>query len=222
LSAPRALLLDAGGVLYHHTSDYPRVVFERAASHLRTLGASATPESVSRVLDNWRLDPHVQQDIFYAASLILSRHGLIPTPARAEALAETMADAVVSSMILAPGAGELLHWAKRVGLLVAVVSNNWCRVCLLRALTRDNIVHLVDALVSSDSVGFAKPHPAIYNAALGLLGVEPQYALFIDDYGPNVEAAKSLGIKAILHDGRPLYEYIPVVSRLLLEVDEPG
>ncbi len=217
---PKALLLDAGGVLYNHTGEYPRILSERIAEHLRALGANASSESVSRVLDEWRIDPNVQQDLFYASSLLLSEHGLLPTPGRAEALAEAIAATVVSTMILAPGAYELLSWAKKVGLLTAVVSNNWCRRCLYRALERDNVLHLLDALVTSDSVGFAKPHPAIYRAALGLLHVSPKDAVFIDDYKPNVESAQRLGIRAIHHNAaKPLYEYIPVISKLLFEVD---
>jgi FMN phosphatase YigB (HAD superfamily) len=50
--------------------------------------------------------------------------------------------------------------------------------------------------VLSFEVGCAKPQPEIFHAALERAGVEPGGALFIDDLGPNVEAARGLGINA--------------------------
>ena len=51
-----------------------------------------------------------------------------------------------------------------------------------------------DHIVNSSSIGHAKPHPGIFNAALDLLGVKPCEALFIDDKIENVDAATGIGI----------------------------
>ena len=63
----------------------------------------------------------------------------------------------------------------------------------------------VDALVGSKAHGRIKPHPSIFVAALGLLGVEPPEAAMVgDSYGDDIEGARALGIRAILldRDGR--------------------
>ncbi|AEM38612.1 HAD-superfamily hydrolase, subfamily IA, variant 3 [Pyrolobus fumarii 1A] len=208
------LLLDLGGVIYLTNEWYEETLYETAARHLRALGADATPDSVRRVMDTWRLDVSVQQSIVYAAAVLLAEHGLTPTPSRAEALARVLQSAVLSGVYVAPGTYELLRWAKRNGILVGIVSNNWCYECVRLLLERDDLAHLVDTVVTSDIVGFCKPHTKIYEAAMQLLRADPAKTAFIDDYEPNVEGARRAGIGlAIHHDGKPLDHYIPVLER---------
>ncbi len=47
----------------------------------------------------------------------------------------------------------------------------------------------------------AKPEPAIFAAALERAGCAAAEAVFIDDLEPNVHAARSLGIEALLYQG---------------------
>lgn len=54
-----------------------------------------------------------------------------------------------------------------------------------------------DLFLSSCYLGVAKPEPAIYNIALGVVQREPQACVFIDDRGLNVERAAALGIRAV-------------------------
>lgn len=92
----------------------------------------------------------------------------------------------------------MLAWQRRLkesGLKTAILSN-----------MGDNIHdHLVrefewlanfDALVWSYQLGIAKPDEAIYRYTLKQLGVEMCEALFLDDKQVNVDAARSLGMKA--------------------------
>jgi len=55
------------------------------------------------------------------------------------------------------------------------------------------------SLILSSDVGLQKPDAAIYRLALDQLGVQPQQALFIDDFAPNIVGAEAVGIHAILH-----------------------
>jgi putative hydrolase of the HAD superfamily len=59
----------------------------------------------------------------------------------------------------------------------------------------------VGCLTLSFEIGAAKPEPAIYLRCLESLGVEPGEALFVDDRRENVEAARVLGIDAVLFEG---------------------
>lgn len=56
---------------------------------------------------------------------------------------------------------------------------------------------LLDAVVISGEEGVTKPEPAIYRIALERLGVAPEEAVFVDDWKPNVEAARQLGMKGV-------------------------
>jgi len=50
-------------------------------------------------------------------------------------------------------------------------------------------------------MGLRKPEPTIYRRVLGILGIQAERALFIDDRAENVTAAISVGIKAIQFTG---------------------
>lgn len=54
------------------------------------------------------------------------------------------------------------------------------------------------AFFSSCYLGIAKPNPAIYRLGLDLAGLQPASAVMIDDRLQNVEAARSVGMQAIL------------------------
>ena len=55
---------------------------------------------------------------------------------------------------------------------------------------------LVEDIVISAEEGVIKPDPAIYDIALRRLDAKPETTLFLDDYLPNVEAARDLGMAA--------------------------
>ena len=58
-----------------------------------------------------------------------------------------------------------------------------------------------DCVVGSRAFGRTKPHPEIFQHALGLLGVEPEEAAMIgDSYEDDIEGARALGMKAFLLD----------------------
>lgn len=55
-----------------------------------------------------------------------------------------------------------------------------------------------DKYVVSYEVGFMKPHPRIYEAALEEAGTKPEESVFIDDREENIIAAEKLGFQTIL------------------------
>jgi epoxide hydrolase-like predicted phosphatase len=58
---------------------------------------------------------------------------------------------------------------------------------------------LFDFVVDSSSVGIRKPDPRIFQLALERLGdISAGQVLFLDDYQANVDAARDLGLQAIL------------------------
>jgi putative hydrolase of the HAD superfamily len=59
---------------------------------------------------------------------------------------------------------------------------------------------LFDDIVISHQVGVAKPEPAIYEIALGNLGVRADEVVFIDDIELYCIAARTLGMQAIVYE----------------------
>jgi putative hydrolase of the HAD superfamily len=93
----------------------------------------------------------------------------------------------------------MLAWhrqLKQAGLRTAILSNMGDTVHA--SIEREfPWIHDFDVLIWSYEHGIAKPAPEIYRLALSKLGTLPEETLFIDDKHINVEAARSLGMKAI-------------------------
>jgi len=59
-------------------------------------------------------------------------------------------------------------------------------------------LELFDVVVDSCDVGIRKPDPAIFRLTCERLGVAPEAAIFLDDTRRHVEAARQVGLQAIL------------------------
>jgi len=61
----------------------------------------------------------------------------------------------------------------------------------------DHLLEFFDEVIISAEVGFAKPDSPIYQLAADRLGLPVSECVFIDDFPPNVEGARSAGMHAI-------------------------
>lgn len=81
------------------------------------------------------------------------------------------------------------------GLLAAALTNNWS------SAERDDGTRALrghfDAFFESSVLGLQKPDPRIYEHACAALGVRPAEAVFLDDIGRNLKAARALGMTTI-------------------------
>lgn len=97
----------------------------------------------------------------------------------------------------------MLAWQRQLkqdGILTAVLSNIGDSVH--ESLEREfDWLADFDALVWSYQLRVAKPEPAIFHYALKQLGTSAAETLFIDDKPANVEAARALGMKALVYTG---------------------
>jgi len=80
---------------------------------------------------------------------------------------------------------------------LSVLSN--ADMSLRGRLERDGIHALFDDVVVSAEVGMAKPDPAIFRLAVDRLGLAPDECVFVDDWDANVEAARAVGMRGVIH-----------------------
>lgn len=78
---------------------------------------------------------------------------------------------------------------RAAGVKVGAITNNWAGMVL------DTLSGHFDVLVESSVEGVRKPEPAIFERALARLGVEARSTLLFDDIGPNLKAARLLGME---------------------------
>jgi putative hydrolase of the HAD superfamily len=76
------------------------------------------------------------------------------------------------------------------------------------------LADLFDVVVESSKVGMRKPDTAIYELVCRELGVAPSEAVFLDDLGVNLKAARAMGMTTIKVDepGRAIAELERVVG----------
>ncbi len=89
---------------------------------------------------------------------------------------------------------RLLADVRAAGLRTAVLSNIFTGLHALYDVDAEDF----DALVYSCEVGMRKPQPEIYRHVTDLLGVQPEEALFLDDFAAMCEGARAVGMTAVL------------------------
>lgn len=90
-----------------------------------------------------------------------------------------------------------LQRLRAAGIRLCIISNwVWDAPRLVAAL---GLAGWFDTVVVSDRVGYNKPHPAIFRAALEATGVAPSRTAHVgDSYGKDVVGATAVGMQAVL------------------------
>ncbi len=180
------MILDFGGVLWDMRWDVASGLDEQhglpRSSVFETLYRTETWREIERGVGDvatWREQAH----------LALEERASRPLPRLHEAWRQ-------AQHAIAPNVA--LVRALRPPYKVSVLSN--ADATLRRRLEHDiGIDGLFDDIVCSAEVGLAKPDPEVYRLAASRLGVPPERCVFVDDFDPNVAAAVSVGMQAVLH-----------------------
>lgn len=209
----RGVLFDAGGTLV-------QLHVERLAEALRERGAD--PER----LDDGFWRTLVVMDAEFAGQIPdvegwarwwfgrLSENTGIAEQVLTEAFREADEQQGLWDMPI-PGAAECLTRLREGGLRVGVVSNADGRA--EEGLARAGLAELLEVIVDSAVVGAAKPDPAVFDYALGPLGLKPEETWYIGDTVIfDAAGAEAAGMTAWIIDHRGLHtvEYPRRVSTL--------
>jgi epoxide hydrolase-like predicted phosphatase len=98
---------------------------------------------------------------------------------------------------------EKVRSLRAAGIRTGIITNN-VREYADRWRQMIPVHELFDDVIDSSAVGVRKPNPEIFQLALRRLGVtRPDAAVFLDDFAPYVDAARSLGLHGILVDEDP-------------------
>lgn len=181
----KAVVLDFGGVM-------ARVYWpERFRDLEERLGLE--PGSLTKIL--WRSPEWRQAEVGEISDeeywqRIAPRLGLESSEAVRAFRREVYGSQSVDGRMVALVRGLRRHY--RTGLLsnASVREPDWL-------VKRYGLEDLFDVIVLSAAVGVAKPDPAIYSLLLERLGTASEATVFVDDYPPNVAAAKAMGFRGI-------------------------
>jgi putative hydrolase of the HAD superfamily len=201
-SRPRALLLDAGGVLVLPRLALLAGVLDGAVPRLDEPSVDAAHYAGIHAIDTAH-EPLANRSAVYRRAFVAELGAAGPLdPARDAELAAAFRH---SAMWVRPAAGAaaLVRACERVGLPVVVVSN-WDGTIgeRLRAAgvcqEGPGPLGRVERVIDSGAVGVEKPDPRIFQLALEAVGVAPDEALHVgDSTRADVDGATGAGVGAI-------------------------
>jgi putative hydrolase of the HAD superfamily len=202
--APRALLLDFFGTLVSYSPSRVDQGYPRCHAYVREHGASLSYPDFLAAVDGCFAEFDRRSDLDdrefsmgEVAATLLRRYAPGGDPAEFERryLAEWSAGVLVPD-----GLADLLADLRR-SYRLAVVSNTHSSTMVPALMAAAGIDALVDAVVLSVDVGWRKPHPRMYEAALRAVGVEAGAAVFVgDSYTADFAGPAAAGITALLVD----------------------
>lgn len=183
---PAALLLDFGGVIWDMRWDVCRALEARHGLPAGSVFETLYRTPVWAELQCGRGDREAWLEGAHRALEALAGRPLPPLHAEWRASQHPIPATLALVRALRP--------TYRVGVL-----SNADRTLRERLAQHVGIEGLFDDVVCSAEVGLAKPDPAIFRLACARIGASPPACVFVDDHGPNVEAARAVGLRAVLH-----------------------
>ncbi|MGH7774368.1 MAG: HAD family hydrolase [Candidatus Binatia bacterium] len=188
---PKAMLFDAGDVLYHR----PR------------RGALLTPFLAKTGLQNVVLDQRRLAQLKRQAhagqiakeeyqDAVLGLYGVSDPSIRLQG--RRILDEEQRDIVFFDGVPATLHRLKKTGLRLGVVTNTFDATSdKLEWFRRAGIDSVWDSFATSCELKVCKPDPRIYLAALNPLGVRPHEAAFVGHSAIELRGAKALGLTTV-------------------------
>jgi len=212
---------------YNTLVDYDPPREETQSRLLGELGIKISPQELLRpimVADDFLSKEHSRQSLGKRSkeetmALYGQYHGIILREAGLEAAPELIASILKRwmtldlKMTLYDDVAPALDKLKELGLTLGLISN----------VDRDisavyeelGLAKWLGVTITSQAVGFNKPHPEIFQAALKEAGVQPAEAIYVgDQYQIDVVGANGAGMRSILIDRHDFFGDITDALRI--------
>jgi epoxide hydrolase-like predicted phosphatase len=180
----KTLVFDFTGVLYEfNREDYDNFIKS-------TLQISEDAWKKIREQSKAAHKAHIPENVFWKC---IAEEYHLPLPEDWDAQHETV---MLSCIHEIEGMRDLIQSYQQLGYQVALLSNVYTQQAAF--LRRHGFYNDFSLVFVSSETGLEKPDPRAYQMMLDQIKVEPKNCIFIDDTQENVDAAKALGIDAIL------------------------
>ncbi|WP_349827063.1 HAD family hydrolase [Brevibacterium litoralis] len=239
--APRALLLDFGGVVMTTTprEDWEREFADWVVTRARTIGYSLDAEAVAESLRTGRRAHRLWKDSCsrrpepqeLAPAELVGDFLFADLPAPVRAMLALDADPVLERMVVTevdhavrPGVHDLLTTARGAGILLGIVSNAESGRAHRRLLAEAGLGDFFGVQIYSDEVGIRKPHPGMITRAAHALGTTAPDTWYVGDtLDRDVVVGRRAGVGAVLitRDSRTDAPPFSVAEVPDLLVDDP-
>jgi HAD superfamily hydrolase (TIGR01509 family) len=185
-----AILFDFDGTLV----DTETPEYEAWDAVYRRRGARLT-------LEDWAAAVGTGRDSFDPVAHLARLTGLSEDPEAVRGEMRALLALSLPRRRLRPGVRRLLDQAKRAGVRLAVVSSSgrtWVEGHLAARKVRERF----DVIVTREDARYVKPHPELYQVALGRLGVDARHAVAVEDSPAGAAAALAAGLVTVVVPNR--------------------
>ncbi len=196
----RAILFDAGDILYHRPNKE-----EKLKAFLAGVGIQYLPPSVEddEALKDLACRNLISQEDYHQALIRL--YG-VTRPKDLER-GKRLLEEINHDIDYFPGAAETLHGLKKLGFMLGIITDTAAPVYVkLGYFERGGFGSVWDSIVTSKELGTRKPEPEIYHTALFQLGITATQAVFVGHKASELEGAQAVGMKTIA------FNYVPPVK----------
>jgi putative hydrolase of the HAD superfamily len=187
----RALIFDAGDTLYHRPNrgrEFRSFLTENG------LAEKTIPEAVKVKLKDQAFHGVINQEQYREA--ILRLYG-VTAPELLERGSRAMEEDD-NGIEFFKGVPETLLSLKEKGYLLGIITDTANPIHIkLSWFERGGFGHVWDSIISSYELGFEKPDPRIYTAALQQLGLTANQAVFVGHSPEELDGARAVGMQTI-------------------------
>lgn len=211
-----ALLVDVGGTLVRDDTWIARGRYqELMMARLVVVYGGVEPPWARELLDlyTWGT-PDYATPVLEQIAAFLAERGHPATPNEIDRICRACAVPLPEVVQLDPNALAAMQSARRLGLRIAICSNTLWRndEDAHRDWAQFGFDDCFDAYVTSHTTGVTKPHPRIFERALGILGANADVAAMVgDQLLRDVAGGKAVGMRTIWK--RPEWHSGPVEPR---------
>ena len=208
LQRPSHLMLDFFGTMVRYSPSRTEQGFDRSHAVLRSCGSAldypdflALWSATSARFDaDSAVDDHEFSMDEVTEAFLRSALGRAPASSEVQEMRETYISEWNKGVTYPSGMADLVERLAS-DYTVLVVTNTHQADLVPRHLRAMGVDSYIADVVTSVEVGWRKPHPAIYQAALRRASVEPADAVFVGDtYAADYEGPRLVGMSALLID----------------------
>lgn len=218
MSAPRALILDFGGVI-------SRTMFETHAMSEQALGLAPGTLTWKGPFDPagdplWtRMQNREISERDYWMARTRETGALIGEDWQDMQSFVRRARGADPDLIIRPEARAAIAAAKAAGVRLAILSNELDLFYGADFRQRLPLLGDFDVIIDATYGGILKPDPRAYQAALDALGMEAKDCVFVDDQLKNIEGADAIGLPRVHFDvTRPQASYDRALDMLGIDI----
>jgi putative hydrolase of the HAD superfamily len=202
MNAPlKAVLFDYGNTLIAFGPEQQAAQSAAMINVLQQAGRTVDAEALDQLRHAQVMRPYerdgIENDFTEVCREVVELTGPDEDGSLTQAIARARQTAFIASVKVASNVVTVLEELSP-NYSLGVLSNYPCTHSIVESLRHLDLLRFFPTVVVSGDVGYAKPHPATYEALLAGVGLQPQECVYVgDNWLADIQGAKRAGMRAV-------------------------